>query len=378
MSRFVLRFSSLGFVAALLLVPVSGGVEAGEKGNPKTDPFVQRLILWGGLEGGYTRISSNDPAELTKQGLQGDVKAGLSYSWSDWTLDGGGGWLYNVVTANITGNSVSHDKVTTRAALAYLGGRYRLTPTWELGLQNHILFDADTRFQTAHTKEKNVNWLAGPELVYRLPYEFPLQLMGTFLTDLTISGRQVYQILVGVQIGFPVWENFSTATPTPTPASTATPEPAATPTPGPTPTPHIILVPTRTYRFDLKRIEFDFNKATLRPGSKEMLDDLGTFLAKHPGAWDRLIVEGHTDNRGTQAYNQRLSERRAESVKNVLVSHGVPASSIQTIGYGYSRPRIDQSTKGAWQKNRRVEFRFERIHQPDLLDDYFRKVNQEY
>jgi outer membrane protein OmpA-like peptidoglycan-associated protein len=68
-----------------------------------------------------------------------------------------------------------------------------------------------------------------------------------------------------------------------------------------------------------------------------------------------IIVTGHTDSKGAEEYNQKLSERRAESVKNALAGVGVNPSRINTIGYGKSKPIADNSTEAGRQMNRRVE-----------------------
>ena len=68
------------------------------------------------------------------------------------------------------------------------------------------------------------------------------------------------------------------------------------------------------------------------------------------------VVEGHTDSVGTDAYNQRLSERRANAVRDVLVNqHGLDASRVDAVGYGESRPVADNSTEEGRAINRRVE-----------------------
>jgi len=83
---------------------------------------------------------------------------------------------------------------------------------------------------------------------------------------------------------------------------------------------------------------FDFNKADLRPGAKQILDK--EIVAKLPefGKVQAMIISGHTDRIGSNDYNQKLSEKRAETVKTYLVSRGVDASVIDTYGYGKTQP----------------------------------------
>jgi OOP family OmpA-OmpF porin len=106
---------------------------------------------------------------------------------------------------------------------------------------------------------------------------------------------------------------------------------------------------------------FDFDKSVLRPDGRKSIDDA---LAKVKGVdLEMIIATGHTDSVGTDAYNQRLSERRAAAVKEYLVSKGVPASKITTIGKGESQPVATNKTAEGRQKNRRVDIEFKGVRQ---------------
>jgi outer membrane protein OmpA-like peptidoglycan-associated protein len=98
---------------------------------------------------------------------------------------------------------------------------------------------------------------------------------------------------------------------------------------------------------------FDFNSAALRSASRESLREMANVFDKYPNT--TIEVAGHTDSVGTAAYNQRLSERRADSVTNYLEQLGVRGSRLDAIGYGESQPRATNSTANGRQLNRRVE-----------------------
>jgi OOP family OmpA-OmpF porin len=104
---------------------------------------------------------------------------------------------------------------------------------------------------------------------------------------------------------------------------------------------------------ELEGVHFDFDKATLKPEAKAVLDEAAALLAKH----ERVVVEvaGHTDSTGSEAYNQKLSERRANAVQDYLVSKGVRASRLSAKGYGESMPVASNDTKAGRAENRRVE-----------------------
>jgi outer membrane protein OmpA-like peptidoglycan-associated protein len=98
---------------------------------------------------------------------------------------------------------------------------------------------------------------------------------------------------------------------------------------------------------------FDFDKADLRPQNREVLSRIAGVLLASNGY--RLSIHGHTDDVGDEQYNQRLSERRAESVAEYLKSAGIDPGVIDTTGYGKASPRVKGQTREARQKNRRVE-----------------------
>ena len=100
-------------------------------------------------------------------------------------------------------------------------------------------------------------------------------------------------------------------------------------------------------------ILFDYNSAALRPESRSTLDQLGTNFRQYPD--NRIVVEGHTDSIGSEAFNQKLSEQRAANVADYLIDRGVPASNVIVYGYGELRPKATNDTAEGRQLNRRVE-----------------------
>ncbi len=98
---------------------------------------------------------------------------------------------------------------------------------------------------------------------------------------------------------------------------------------------------------------FDFDKSVLKPAAKTSLDNLVGQIKSL--SLEVVIATGHTDSVGTDAYNQKLSVRRATSVKKYLVSKGIDANRIQIEGKGESQPVADNKTKEGRAKNRRVQ-----------------------
>ena len=110
-------------------------------------------------------------------------------------------------------------------------------------------------------------------------------------------------------------------------------------------------IPAAAATFDLT-VEFAFNSAEINDLSFRELRKAMTFMRENPNT--NAVVEGNTDNKGTDAYNQKLSERRAAAVKDVLVKSGIDASRLTTVGYGESRPIASNDTEEGRAKNRRV------------------------
>ena len=105
----------------------------------------------------------------------------------------------------------------------------------------------------------------------------------------------------------------------------------------------------------LSGVNFETNKATLKPPAREKLSKLTGVLLGFPGEY-KVEIEGHTDSTGSDAYNQQLSQARAESVRNFLVEQGIPAERIpSTQGFGRTRPIAPNDTRINREKNRRVD-----------------------
>jgi OOP family OmpA-OmpF porin len=103
----------------------------------------------------------------------------------------------------------------------------------------------------------------------------------------------------------------------------------------------------------LEGVNFAFNKADLLPNAYPVLDKDVTMLKNDSKL--KVRIEGHCDIRGSDEYNQTLSERRAKTVYNYISSKGIDKSRMSTIGYGRSKPLVPNTTEENMYKNRRVE-----------------------
>jgi len=151
--------------------------------------------------------------------------------------------------------------------------------------------------------------------------------------------------------------------PEPTPAPPPAPKPAPPPAPKPAPAPPPAAEKPKPAPAKPKPVAekvtfaadvlFDFDKAVIKPEGKSKLDDIAN---KVRGInLEVVIAIGHADSIGSDAYNQRLSVRRAESVKAYLVSKGIEPNRVYTEGKGEKQPVADNKTRDGRAKNRRVE-----------------------
>lgn len=150
--------------------------------------------------------------------------------------------------------------------------------------------------------------------------------------------------------------------PTPTPATTPTPAPVRTvtsdtggydskPLTGEELPSDLVKLNAMGY---LKTVNFEFDKYDVREDDKGKLQANADWLAKYPTV--KVRIEGHCDERGTAQYNLALGEKRADAVKDYLVSLGISSSRLEIISYGKEKPLDPSQTEEAWAKNRRAQF----------------------
>jgi peptidoglycan-associated lipoprotein len=150
--------------------------------------------------------------------------------------------------------------------------------------------------------------------------------------------------------------------PVPTPAAVApapTPAPAAATPEPPAPAPAVAATARpapQEFAPDaaLADIFFDFDKSVIRPDAAKVLRTSAEWLNARPG--HAVLIEGHCDERGTDAYNLALGDRRAKATQEFLLAHGVAARRITVISYGEQRPQCTAQNEECWSRNRRAHF----------------------
>lgn len=168
-----------------------------------------------------------------------------------------------------------------------------------------------------------------------------------------VMGAAAGGALVGAGLGYLICSAMQPEPAPPPPPPAPAPEPPP-PAPAPEPEPEPAAGPDPcTERVAFGGVNFDFNKATIVAAATPVLEQWAGRLAQCGDVG--LQIEGHTDSVGPEAYNQTLSERRANSVKDFLVSQGIDAGRVNAVGYGETRPLTGNADADGRAQNRRVE-----------------------
>jgi peptidoglycan-associated lipoprotein len=334
--------------------------------------------IFGGLDAGYASLSV-DPStlETSKSGYQLGLKGLASFyaAESPWVVDMGLGWSYTKVSGS---SAYFKEENTLRNAYAELSPRYRLgdSQVWQLGPVLDLGFGADLTLSQPYTDNKSIGLYPGIQLVHELAGEASLvRIGGRITTDLSIPDRTLWVAQVLLQVGFPTSRKEA-----PAPIAPAAPVSREetidnldnlSNVPTPTEEVEIRVIGDRLIQVELTKevTNFGTGSSKLSPRAQNFLNRLGQYLASQPDAWSKLDVEGHTDQRGSQDFNLRLSRRRAEAAQIALEDGGVNHTRFYLAGYGARRPLDPRNNPSAWAKNRRVEVRIDGVDDTKTMTD---------
>jgi len=218
---------------------------------------------------------------------------------------------------------------------------------WQIGPIVTANFGTDTRFTTT-LGNPIATFYGGVKTVLDLGSmdRFPIQAWGEALTELSSLGRDAITLLAGFRISLPVNEK----------------------------TIDVISLtqssPQRDVRvvLDTKKIFFKTSSSRIRPEIIRALSTISKHLEKNPNQWETIEIIGHADIRGPKDYNDRLSMRRATSVKKALAFPGWGKDRVMTQGRGFTDPVDPENHSKAWAKNRRVEITFRNVMNPNQFE----------
>ncbi len=316
------------------------------------------LHIFAGSDLGWSTVSPYAFPEGDRSGVDFDLKLlGSAYIKQHWIVDLGGGWQYSKRDGeNLTGG---FSKVITKGTFLEGSVRYGNFEGWQFGPVLDLILVGDVGLgngQLDDSQARNAT-LAGIQAFYEWPEQkYRVRVGGRWMTDLNIPNRTVNVYQASVEIGIPL-----------TGGAPSGPHYARRPG-------IQVIQKDRALKrvrmvLDARRIEFDYDQATLRPDAAARLARLGQFLAKSRDNWENLRISGHTDERGSVEYNQTLSENRAAAVKTALVGQGVAREKMETRGFSKLQPIDPGHNEAAWQRNRRVEFEFTGVQDLDLIVD---------
>lgn len=366
--RMRFRNATVSIVVLGLMAATTALADSTESRTPP-----RRLWLYFGLDAGYAKVSSGAPAlELDKSGYQISAKALLSYYWDSWVMDFGPGYSFNRLRGNSAAAPAGTEipvRIYTDNAFLELSPRYRAGENWQLGLAANLLMGSDVSFSEYASAKVSSAFLVGPRVDYETlgndrRWRFGVQA----LTDLNIQNRNLWVIAADIQYGFPICcqtraaekeEKWVQSSPEPvTQEYTPPPPEPAEPVSPPLPAETMSVVASGGHvRIQLPEavLRFATGKAKLTDRGELVLEKVAKELRKRPLAWTAITVTGHTDQRGSNAANLKLSRARAQTVASKLQKYGIPKHKIKVRGRGEEELLDPHNTTSAWARNRRVE-----------------------
>ncbi len=315
--------NTLGVVIGSLVAATSFGALAQGQGAVEVEGFVNRYFT--DVQRDYAHNEGNLFGGSIGYYLTDDVELALSYGeYHDLRGEGSRG------SKNIKGN------LTDLKAIYHYGQPgVGLRPYVSAGFGHQSIGDAN-----GGGRNRSTLAIAGAGAKYYFTEMFYARAGVDALYNID-QGDTEWQAGVGVGLNF---GGGSKPAPAPAPVVAAAPEPMPEPAPEPA---------LETVRVELD-VKFDFDKDRVKEESYGDIKNLADFMNQYPQT--TTTVEGHTDSIGSDAYNQGLSERRANAVRNVLVNqYGVDGSRVNAVGYGETRPVADNATDAGRAINRRVE-----------------------
>jgi peptidoglycan-associated lipoprotein len=370
------------------------------------------LFVGSDLGSAHYSTYKDSVTEAPRGGTDLGLRLLLAHYTYDWVIDGGLGW--QVINNKGTNSDGSQNSDNTRNAYVDFSARYRLDRHWQIGPEFEYWVGTDKGLNptvvgsdTIADGDNTSAWL-GLQAMYEWTKAYKYRLGARALTDLNVADRTVVVLQVFFQVGFDVFgagepvqnknyermndddldrvESRNSVDPlymspeaTPWPSTTPEPEPEvlttpapppveATPEPKPTPEPVTAKAPPKVIlTLDVNDLPFGFNNSNLPKSNAARVKKIGEFLKSNNKAWKQLIVGGHTDERGSKEFNQKLSQRRAETVRALLVEGGANAKKVRAVGYGETQPRDHRHNESAWAKNRRVELEFKGVKDMVLI-----------
>jgi outer membrane protein OmpA-like peptidoglycan-associated protein len=319
--------------------------------------------VYGGFDLGVGSQKSDDfNEEDTTNGRYFGVQLMGQYRFDQVNLEAGIGWLdYKVSTDFQTGPN-SRVRLHTKAPYLHTGVFYKLTEKFSLGMVGNYVLDDGLLISA---KDKS-SLLAGLGAYYSLSSSESMDVRVGAVAQKSIDflNRDVTLVGINLQIGMPVGS-------APAPVLKKN---QVVKSQGVIQTKKEITLVS----FDETLINFETDSYTLDMESKALLADLGAFMVSNKDMWESLHIEGHTDLRGSDDYNNVLSVRRANSVYEALTTLAIDKSRLDFEGSGKKKPLDPTVSDEAFAKNRRVDLKFVNVTNKNYFNQFITKLKAKY
>lgn len=334
------------FVAMLLSFTASAQVF--DSANVLTlDPEIQRGDIyqpdgfWPLLGVGVGATDSN--RKVRTGGMPSHIKLLGSYYFQQapWVADLGVGLHNQFLTQS------GQDADTIQSLYTEIAARYRFPNRWQVGGLWNTLLDNPDRYQS---NTNNLASFMGLQVMKEFTWsdQYLVRAGGRMTTDIGISRANVDTIMAELEVSFMAPAKVAEVTPPPEPVKVVS-------------SPHLARKAFQTIQIEPGPVNFESDSTRLVSGSQQYLRRLARVLADNRELFDRVEVVGHADQRGTDPYNDKLSQRRAQTIAKALVDAGLTRKQVESEGRGKRQLLSHANTPGALQRNRRVQLHFEGV-----------------
>ncbi len=353
------------------------------------------FTLFLGVGAGSLSVNPNaDTGGLKSSGSAIFGRSAVAFHNRNFAIELGLNWMQGRVTGDaitvVNGTTrATQTELFTRAAILEFSPRFRLTNKLEFGPVGSAFFGSQATFGGPSEGGVHTPIFLGAKATATFGAgNLPIRFVAQAAHSLSIPDRGVWVISAGLEVGLPIFRGRTVVRERETLTvrnnyereiierekvvvrRVAVEKPVIQE--------KIVIQERVVFSFDDQIVNFEFDKATLMQESREFMHEFGMFLASRPDVWASLKIEGHTDTRGSDEYNQRLAEGRVGTVRDVLTGAGVPAERIEAIGVGESRPIDPNDSEIAHARNRRVEMSFTGVSDPQALRDAVNKIKLKY
>ena len=342
----------------------SGAVFAAENGNMLAfKPEIQRgdiyrpQGLWPLLGVGMGAMDSG--ASARTGGVPGHIKILGSYYFDSFPFvaDAGIGMHNEFLTQRGAGSD------TIQSLYTEIAGRYEFTNRWQLGAIWNTLVDNPDRYKS---NTNNLASFMGLQALKEFTWngEYLVRAGGRAMTSVGLNGGSVNTVMAELEVSFGPGHPKVAETP-PAPAPVVEEKAIA---------PHLAKQAVQTFDLDPKLVHFDTASTKLVRESDRYFKRLARALADNHQLFQSVEVVGHTDQRGTPKYNDKLSQRRAKAISQKLVAAGVKSSQVISEGRGETELLSHSMKPSALLLNRRVQLQFKGVKNQSALQNVIQSV----